>query len=346
MSLKKKAAQIDLGKLVAGATATTSPLAGGVAPGAGMTAIGMHAETVYRDRKIAEENKSLTHEVEGLKGRLAEFEGAELAKKLDPKLVLPSKWANRAKASFQSKEFDALKAEIESAGGNVQPIKVRPIAPEQGRAGQGAFEIVFGHRRHRACLELGLDVLCTIEELDDANLFAQMDRENRQRADLRPFEQGVMYARALDDGLFPSMRKMTEALGVDVGNASKAISLARLPELVLSAFQSPLDLQQAWASVLNEALQKNPDVVLARAKDLAALPAKPSALEVFKTLTAESVVSNNTSGSTKTSVVKGAGLSTGEFEFNSKTGIFKIKLKGLSDSQREDMEAAVKKILG
>lgn len=347
MSLKKKAAQIDLGKLVAGATATPNPLSSGIAPGVGMTAIGMHAETVYRDRKIAEENKNLTHENEGLKGRLAEFEGAELAKNLDPKLVLPSKWANRAEASFQSKEFDALKLEIESAGGNVQPIKVRPIAAEQSRAGQGAYEIVFGHRRHRACLELGLEVLCTIEEIDDANLFTQMDRENRQRADLRPYEQGVMYARALDDELFPSMRKMAEALGVDVGNASKAISLARLPDLVLSAFQSPLDLQQAWASGLNEALQKNPDVVLARAKDLAALPAKPGALEVFKTLTAEGVVSNNTpSGSTKSRVVKGAGLSSGKFEFNSKAGIFKVELKGLSASQIEDMEAAVNKILG
>ena len=83
----------------------------------------------------------------------------------------------------------ALKSEMESAGGNVQAIKVRPIPGTEPQE----YEIVFGHRRHRACLDLGLEVLATIESIDDKELFKEMDRENRQRADLRPYEQGLMY---------------------------------------------------------------------------------------------------------------------------------------------------------
>ena len=276
-----------------------------------------------------------------LETKLADFNSSDVARKLEPKTIKASHWANRNEASFLNKDFGALKAEIESSGGNVQPIKVRPVAGKRGE-----YEIVFGHRRHRACLELGIDVLALIEELSDVDLFAQMDRENRQRADLRPYEQGVMYARALDEGLFPSLRKLAEALGVDASNASKAISLARLPESVLSAFESPLHLQQAWSSSLTDALQKNPDVVIAKAKDMAALPIKLSAPDVFKNLISAGVVSNHTLVSTKARVVKGVGRKRGKIDFNSKNGVFKVILTGLDASKIDDIEAAVKKILG
>ena len=279
--------------------------------------------------------------VSKLETQLAEFKTADLARKLDPKTIKASHWANRNEASFLSSDFEALKSEIESAGGNVQPIKVRPVAGKQG-----AYEIVFGHRRHRACLELGIDVLALVEELSDVDLFAQMDRENRQRADLRPYEQGVMYARALDESLFPSLRKMAEALGVDASNASKAISLARLPAAVLASFESPLVLQQAWASSLTEAIQKNPDLVLARAKELSELAVKLSAAEVFKKLISEGVVSNHTPVFTKPRVVKGSGKKAGKIDFNPKSGAFKVVLTGLDAGKIDDIEAAVKKILG
>lgn len=279
--------------------------------------------------------------VSKLESQLAEFKSSDVARRLDPKSIRASHWANRNEASFSTKDFESLKGEIESAGGNVQPIKVRPIT---GKSGE--FEIVFGHRRHRACLELGFDVLALIEELSDVDLFAQMDRENRQRADLRPFEQGVMYARALDEGLFPSLRKMAEAIGVDASNASKAISLARLPESVLSAFESPLQLQQGWSSALTDALQKNPDVVIAKAKEIASLPEKLAASEVFQALISEGVVSNHTVDTSQVRVVKGAGRKSGKIDFNSKKGVCKIVLTGVDLGKIDEIEAAIKKIVG
>jgi ParB family chromosome partitioning protein len=53
---------------------------------------------------------------------------------------------------------------------------------------------------------------------------------------------------------------------VDVSLVSKSVSLARLPEAVVAAFPSPLDIQFRWAQPLAEALQKDPDGVLQRAK--------------------------------------------------------------------------------
>lgn len=181
--------------------------------------------------------------------------------------VRPSAWKNRHEDSFQTKHFEELKAEIQSAGGNIQPIKVRPIAQVENSPYK--YEIVFGRRRHRACLDLEMDVLAFIEDLDDKHLFIEMDRENRQREDLRPYEQGLMYADALDKGLFASLRKLAEEVGADATNVSKAVSLARFPGKVIAAFVSPLDIQYRWVSDLKGVLETDPDAVLARAAAIA-----------------------------------------------------------------------------
>lgn len=215
-----------------------------------------------------------------LEARLKEFDGVLPVRLLDAEKISPSKWANRDVRSYDLAGFKTLKDEIEQAGGNVQPIKVRPV---KGAADQ--YEVVFGHRRHRACLELGLPVLALIEDVSDQDLFKAMERENRTRADLSPWEQGVMYRRALNEQLFQSQEQLAKEIGVDAGNLSKALRLADLPETVVEAFASPLDLQYRWAKTLNDALQGDPEGVLERAKELAAnRSVAQSAKEVMEVL--------------------------------------------------------------
>ena len=303
------------------------------------TGAGIFMSAITGKDEVSKELADVQRKLDAATAILGKFEGAEVTRLVDAKLIHPSRWANRNEASFKSADFESLKLEIESAGGNVQAIKVRP------RLGKpGEYEIVFGHRRHRACLVLGLPVLAVVEELTDVELFTQMERENRQRADLRPFEQGVMYARALDEGLFLSLRKMADALGVDVGNASKAMTLARLPAQVLAAFSSPLDLQQAWSTNLSAALQKDPEVVLSRAAMLVKMDPKPSAGHVFKELIGEGVVSNNTSMPESVSL-KGEGGKKGRIVFNPKNRTFEISLTGLDASQMKTVEKVVKTLI-
>ncbi len=210
-------------------------------------------------------------EAEALKARVKSLEEEAPLRKLDPSSIRPSKWANRHEASFLTAEFQELKAEIAAAGGNVQPIKVRPAAVLNGSTPSAgpSFELIFGHRRHRACAELGIPVLAAIEEASDVSLFEQMERENRGRKNLSAWEQGTMYRKALDDGLYSSLRRLAEGLGVDVSLVSKSVSLARLPDAVVAAFPSPLDIQFRWAAPLTEAMQKDPDGTLSRARAIA-----------------------------------------------------------------------------
>lgn len=204
-------------------------------------------------------------EIDKLRGQLKEHEGAAPTKKLDPRFVVPSRWANRHPDSFNSAEFARLKQDVELAGGNVQAISVRPLPDKPGH-----YEIVFGHRRHRACSELGLPVLATIDTaaVSDHDLFSAMDRENRERADLSPFEQGTMYRRALDEKLYPSNRRLAEALGVSHTWVANVLLVADLPAPVIECFRSPLDVQHRHAKVIAAAVESDRKGILRRAEKL------------------------------------------------------------------------------
>lgn len=227
-----------------------------------------------------------------LEERLKEFEGGKVTRLLNPEKVFPAKWANRSEWSFADAEFERLKEAIQVSGGNVQPIKVRPR-----RDSEDEFEIVFGRRRHRACLDLKIPVLALIDtEVTDLQLFSQMDAENRERKDLSPWEQGVMYRMALNEGLWKSQRQMADGLGVTQALISSAIGVADLPEKVIAAFPSPNEIQFRWAKLLQAAVSSNRDEVLKRAVKAAATEGR-SARETLAMLLAEGPVNTKLSSS-------------------------------------------------
>ena len=170
---------------------------------------------------------------------------------------------------------------------------------QEGRGEPGVlpeFEIIFGSRRHRACLELGLPVLAMIvDATDDVSMFIEMERENRNREDLTPWEQATAYAMALREGIFSSARTMSIALNVDEGNVSKLLTMAKLPPTIVEAFPSALDLQYRWVGPLVDFVKRDSETILDRARKIKAqrqeviqeggVPEKAN--KVFSQLTAE-----------------------------------------------------------
>lgn len=295
------------------------------------TAIGAMAQ-------FTERQSSAMREVESLKDQLKEFDGSFITKRIDPQRIVRSKWANRHDLSFTGLDFEALKADIESQGGNVQPIKVRPVSGEQAR-----YEIVFGHRRHQACLELKLDVLAIVEDVNDKNLFIEMDRENRQRKDLRPFEVGAMYAKALDQGLFTSARKLAEEVGIDQSQLNKALALARLPSDVIKAFVSPLDLQYRWASDLVGALQKDPDHVLEMTKAIQSEEPRPKSADVYRRLI--EIRGTVPHLAARTVSLDGKAGQKGDLVFHEKSRRVEICLSNIDSTRYSEIQALIEKFI-
>lgn len=285
MSLKDKASKIDFGSLGAPPLVSQENKQPKTAPGAMMAFANDQRSDLLRENEELRNRAGQSDELEARLNEavhdLREWDGAKPTRLLDPRSIVPSAYSNRHSSSFTGAEFETLKREIADAGVNVQPIKVRAITDVTDDA---RYEIVFGHRRHEACRQLNLPVLAMVDNLNDKALFVEMDRENRVRADLSPWEQGVMYARALDKGLFASARQLAAALGVDASNLGKALALARLPTPIIEAFSSPLDIQYRWIPALNAAVQADSSGVVARALQIASVPGIRVAKQVMTAL--------------------------------------------------------------
>lgn len=287
MGLKDKVARLDFSQLPGlGANASPAEPRPKTAPGQMMAFANDARSALLRENEALKGEADKARQLEGqlaeAVGDLEQWKDAKATRLLGTESIVRSPFANRHTGSMAGPDFEQLKADIRDAGGNVQPIKVRVLPGSDPQR----FEIVFGHRRYEACRQLGLKVLAVVDNLDDRALFIEMDRENRARKDLSPWEQGVMYRRALDEKLFSSNRKLAEAVGVDLGAVGKAIALAGLPDEVVAAFPSPMTLQYRWAKPLSDALAAQPDVVKARARRLGAVEPRKTAREVLEALLA------------------------------------------------------------
>ena len=245
--MRKKPSVNDKARAVLSTTASTVATRVQTSPS---TAPGIMAAHMARESAVFVEN-------EHLKKTLASWDGAVQTRVLDPALVRRSETGNRHEDSFKNEAFIKLKEEISQSGGNLVPAKVCPVPDTNPQE----YRVVWGQRRHQACLELKLPFLAVIEELSEKDAFVEADRENRAREDLSPYEQGLSYKHALDAGIFSSARNLASELDVNVSNVSLAIRLALLQKHILDAFESPLDLQYRWSGPLYAAATSYPDRV-------------------------------------------------------------------------------------
>ena len=98
--------------------------------------------------------------------------------------------------------------------------------------------------------------------------------------------QTIDLVQALDDGLFPSQRRLAVSIGVSHTWVRKAIQIARLPAEVIEAFTDPTAIQPAHAEKIVAALAADAAAVTRRATELAATKrtAKRSATDVVHLL--------------------------------------------------------------
>lgn len=148
-------------------------------------------------------------------------------RRFDPLTIITPRWiASRSRVDAQ--HFQDLKLSIECIGRNVAPIKLRPI----GGSADGEHdqhELVFGAGRLQAALELGLPVSAFVETVDERTAFIDFFTECRHAPSWRPWRLAHAVSTALDIGLFPSRRRLAEAVGCLHTEVHLLLSLSQLP---------------------------------------------------------------------------------------------------------------------
>ena len=130
--------------------------------------------------------------------------------------------------------LEELKSSIRQAG-LLQPVVVR-AAP----GGDGAYELIAGERRLRACQQLGWErIPAVLREVDDRTLLTLALVENLQRDDLSPVDEARGYDRLLAEFSL-TQQEVADAVGRDRSTVANALRLLKLPEPVLQMLHEGL----------------------------------------------------------------------------------------------------------
>jgi len=221
----------------------------------------------------------------------AERAAGQLVLRLDPKRVRATEFINRHERAFLETDpkFIELKNSLR-VNGQEHPIRVRSVTDDPAVD----FEIVSGHRRHRAALALdeeiegGFPVFALVDgkATDSRDLVLKMYRENEERADLSAYEKGTMFQHWLASGVFAEQGELAAAIGVSDATVTKYLQIAELPPLVVAAFSDPRDIAVRWSHDLVKALKANPAKVEEVAIRLANTSPRPDAGAVARALIA------------------------------------------------------------
>ena len=185
---------------------------------------------------------------------------------------------------------DNCRAEIGSFSKHGQLIAVlgRPLRGDPDHD----IELIYGARRLFVARQLNVQLRVEVGEISDRAAIIAMDIENRQRQDVSPYERGLSFARCLRASFFESQEDLARALKISQSQVSRLLTLARLPSVVVSAFNDPVEIREAWGPDLTAALKdsRRREVTISRARSLASVSPRLPAVDVYQQLVATSVV--------------------------------------------------------
>jgi ParB family chromosome partitioning protein len=122
---------------------------------------------------------------------------------------------------FDLTQLQELANSIQTTGGLLQPIVVRPLSNDK-------YEIVAGERRWRAAQLAGLnEVSCLVSRYTDEQALQASIIENINRADLNPIEEAHAYQRLIDEFNY-FHEEVAAAVGKNRTTITNALRLLKL----------------------------------------------------------------------------------------------------------------------
>lgn len=205
-----------------------------------------------------------------------EFSEQELVY-LNPKECESWKYANRQKDELG--DIDELVGSIR-ANKQLQPALVRlHPTPHDGIK----YEVIFGRRRHIACLRLGVPFLAILKSITNVqDAIAAQDAENKLRNDVSNYSNALLYKRLLSDGVFKMEKELAGKLRLSASTLNDLMAYSKIPEDIIRRIPNIHELSKQIVIKLVQLINRSPDnhkKILAVAGELGASITSPSKLE-------------------------------------------------------------------
>jgi len=152
-----------------------------------------------------------------------EFKANELIL-VDPNECEPWEYANRSEDEMGN--MDELIKSIQD-NNQLQPALVRAHPnPHNGIK----YQIIFGRRRHAACLRLSFPFLVIKKDsLTKQEAIACQDAENKFRKNVSHYSNAKLYKKLLDDQTFKTEKELAEKLGISSSSLNDLLSFTKIP---------------------------------------------------------------------------------------------------------------------
>lgn len=172
---------------------------------------------------------------------------------VDPRECEPWKYANRLE-----NEMGNLNELVESIRQHdqLQPVLIRPHpAPHDGIK----YEIIFGRRRHLACLRLDKSLLAIQKEFnDDQDAVVMQDAENKFRKDISNYSNALLYKKLLEARVFQNDHELAKKLGIARSSLSELLSYTKIPQDIADLIPDIHALSTNMALKIVALLNKDP----------------------------------------------------------------------------------------
>jgi ParB family chromosome partitioning protein len=175
-----------------------------------------------------------------------------VVEEIDPELIDRSRWHDRFPDFDKRQDVEELASDI-LANGQVVPVMVRPHPSSEGR-----YELVYGHRRHSACIRLRIKVRAIVRKMDDRTAITLLSRENSLQSPPSFIERARQASVLMDENPEWGMQIISDILGVNRSEIARYRSVTKglPPEIIEAIGPDPGIGRPAWVRL--ELLWRNP----------------------------------------------------------------------------------------
>lgn len=133
------------------------------------------------------------------------------------------------------------------ANGQQEPVLIREIKKPDDNI---KYEVIFGHRRWKACLLCEQPLFAIIKNISDKDAAIAQKEENQNRENLSDYARAFNYKKLLDSNVFKTQSELAAHLGIPKNTLAVLLNYTKIPKQILNAMKTPHYLPQRTATKL------------------------------------------------------------------------------------------------
>lgn len=169
---------------------------------------------------------------------------------IDPSICKPWDFADRDELEMGN--IGELANSIK-ANGQQEPVLIRPIKSNNQKI---KYEIIFGHRRWKACLLCNKPLLAMVKVISDKEAAIAQKEENQNRENLSDYSRAFNYKKLLESKVFQTQTELAAYLGIPKNTLNVLLNYTKIPRKLLEAIKLPHQLPQRTALKIAQLTEK------------------------------------------------------------------------------------------